>query len=82
MFFNKAHYIDYEPHIEREYENRIEIIDKINLNITNLSDFDEGLYECRLVFLDKAYAENKNGSLVYLQIYSKHISNKTLMFLY
>ena len=61
--------MDYEPHIERDYENRLQIYEKINLNISDLRASDEGLYDCRLILFDKAYADNKNGSMVYLQIY-------------
>jgi hypothetical protein len=68
-----AHLIDYEPHIEREYDGRLQIVDQINLNISSLKTTDEGIYECKLIFFDKSYADNQNGSLVYMQIYGKFI---------
>jgi hypothetical protein len=64
-----AHLIDYDPHVEREYENRVEMVNHTSLNITALKASDEGFYECRLIFFDKAYSDNQNGSMVYLQIY-------------
>jgi hypothetical protein len=64
-----AHLIDYEPHVERDYENRIQMVNHTSLNMTGLKSSDEGFYECRLIFFDKAYSDNKNGSIVYLQIY-------------
>lgn len=67
-----AHLIDYEPHIEREYENRLQIVDHVNLNISNLKTTDEGIYECKLIFFDKAYSDNKNGSMNFLQIYGNY----------
>ena len=76
-----AHLIDYEPHIEREFENRLQIVDQVNLNISNLKTTDEGIYECKLIFFDKAYTDNQNGSLAYLQIYGITIFN-VLYFIY
>jgi hypothetical protein len=67
-----ANQIDYAPHIAREYENRIQIIDKLNLNISNLKAVDEALYECRLILFDKAYdvdAVGNTGYMAYLQVH-------------
>jgi hypothetical protein len=64
-----ANNIDYAPHVSRDYENRIQIVDKINLNITNLKATDEALYECRLILFDKAYADSHTGSMFYLQVH-------------
>jgi hypothetical protein len=64
-----ANNIDYEPHISRDYENRLQVVDKINLNISNLKAVDEALYECRLILFDKAYADSQTGSMFYLQVY-------------
>ena len=71
-----AHLIDYEPHIEREFENRLQMVDQVNLNISSLKTTDEGVYECKLIFFDKAYADNQNGSLAYLQIYGNFLKFK------
>ncbi len=64
-----ANNIDYAPHISREFENRLQVIDKINLNISNLKAVDEALYECRLILFDKAYADSQTGSMFYLQVH-------------
>ena len=64
-----ANNIDYAPHISSEYENRLQVVDKINLNISNLKAIDEALYECRLVLFDKAYTDGQVGSMLYLQVY-------------
>lgn len=64
-----ANNIDYAPHISRDYENRLQVIDKINLNISNLKAVDEALYECRLILFDKAYADSQTGSMFYLQVH-------------
>jgi hypothetical protein len=63
-----ANNIDYEPHVARDYENRIQIVDKINLNISNLRATDEALYECRLILFDKAYTDSQTGSMFYLHV--------------
>ena len=64
-----ANNIDYAPHVSRDYENRIQIVDKINLNISSLKATDEALYECRLILFDKAYADSQTGSMFYLQVH-------------
>jgi hypothetical protein len=69
-----ANNIDYEPHISRDYENRLQVVDKINLNISNLKAVDEALYECRLILFDKAYADSQTGSMFYLQVYGNWFS--------
>lgn len=66
-----ANNIDYAPHISRDYENRLQVVDKINLNISNVKAVDEALYECRLILFDKAYADSQTGSMFYLQVYGK-----------
>ena len=68
-----ANNIDYEPHISRDYENRLQVVDKINLNISNLKAVDEALYECRLILFDKAYADSQTGSMFYLQVYGMYL---------
>jgi hypothetical protein len=67
-----ANNIDYEPHISKEYEDRLSVEEKINLNITNLKATDEAFYECKLILFDKAYEDKESGSLFYLQIYGRH----------
>lgn len=64
-----ANNIDYAPHISRDYENRLQVVNKINLNISNLKATDEALYECRLILFDKAYADSQTGSMFYLQVH-------------
>ena len=64
-----ANNIDYEPHVSRDYENRLQVVDKLNLNISNLKAVDEALYECRLILFDKAYAESQTGYMAYLQVH-------------
>lgn len=64
-----ANNIDYAPHISADYESRLHIVDKINLNITGLRATDEALYECRLILFDKAYADSHTGSQFYLQVH-------------
>jgi hypothetical protein len=64
-----ANQIDYEPHVSRDYESRLQVVDKLNLNISNLRATDEALYECRLILFDKAYAESQTGYMAYLQVH-------------
>lgn len=64
-----ANNIDYAPHISKDYESRLNVLDKINLNISDLKATDEALYECRLILFDKAYADSQTGSMFYLQVY-------------
>ena len=64
-----ANNIDYAPHISKDYESRLQVLDKINLNISSLKATDEALYECRLILFDKAYADSQTGSMFYLQVY-------------
>ena len=66
-----ANNIDYAPHISKEYEHRLQVVDKINLNISSLKAVDESLYECRLVLFDKAYADSQTGYMFYLQVHGK-----------
>ncbi len=68
-----ANNIDYAPQISRDYESRLQISDKINLNISNIKATDEALYECRLILFDKAYTDSQTGSMFYLQVYGKII---------
>lgn len=63
-----ANNIDYAPHVSKDFENRIQVVDKINLNITSLRAVDEALYECRLILFDKAYEDGLTGSMFYLQV--------------
>lgn len=67
-----ANNIDYEPHISRDYESRLQVVDKINLNISSLRAVDEALYECRLILFDKAYAESQTGYMAYLQVHGNY----------
>ncbi len=64
-----ANNIDYAPHISKDYESRLQVSDKINLNISDLKATDEALYECRLILFDKAYTDQQTGSMFYLQVY-------------
>lgn len=64
-----ANNIDYAPHVSRDYEHRLHVHDKIDLNITSLKAVDEALYECRLILFDKAYADSQLGSMYYLQVH-------------
>lgn len=64
-----ANNIDYAPHIARDYETRVHVSDKIDLNITSLRAVDEAVYECRLILFDKAYADSQLGSMYYLQVH-------------
>ena len=64
-----ANNIDYAPHISKDYESRLQVDNKINLNISDLKATDEALYECRLILFDKAYTDSQAGSMFYLQVY-------------
>lgn len=64
-----ANNIDYAPHISKDYESRLQVSDKINLNVSDLRATDEALYECRLVLFDKAFTDGQTGSMFYLQVY-------------
>lgn len=62
-------YAGYPPHVAVGYEKRVSRIGQASLNITQVRQTDNGLYECLIHYLDRwPEKEKANGSWIYLDV--------------
>lgn len=60
-------YQGYPPHHGDGYHNRISLADEASLNLTKVREEDQGLYECKIVYLNRLPTA-ENGTWVYLEV--------------
>ncbi|KAE8748422.1 hypothetical protein FOCC_FOCC004854 [Frankliniella occidentalis] len=65
-------YENYPTHAAEEYKGRVSGVNpessygQASLNLTNIRETDQGWYECKVVFLNRAPNQNKNGTWFHL----------------
>lgn len=64
-------YAGYPPHIAEGYDHRVSRIGQASLNLTNVKETDQGLYECKIYYLDRRPEDNTNGTWVFLDVQGK-----------
>lgn len=58
------------PHIDSNYQGRVQLLEHASIEINNLRTKDEGWYECSIVFIQRN-EDNPNGTWVYLSVTCK-----------
>ncbi|KAG1679578.1 Protein turtle [Nymphon striatum] len=61
-------YQGYPPHFGEGYRNRISLVDEASLNLTAVTEDDQGWYECKIVYLNRRPPTAENGTWVYLEV--------------
>ncbi|KAG1679580.1 Protein turtle [Nymphon striatum] len=61
-------YKGYPPHHGKGYDGRVSLSEQASLNMTNVQQADQGLYECKIVYLNRAPSAQGNGTLLYLEV--------------
>lgn len=70
-------YDGFPTHLEEEYKGRMSLIDKANeasLNLSNVRDTDQGLYECKVFFLlniNNNPKSDANATVILLEVNCK-----------
>jgi len=68
----------YPPHVDSAYQGRIRLVEQASIEIADLRASDAGWYECSVVFLDDATADDthdasNNGTWIYLSVYCERL---------
>lgn len=63
-----AWYAGYPTHTGRGYEQRAARIGQASLNLSQVRESDQGLYECKIYYLDPKPADKGNGTWIYLDV--------------
>ncbi|XP_034256877.1 protein turtle-like isoform X1 [Thrips palmi] len=69
-------YENYPTHAAEEYKGRVSGVNpessygQASLNLTNIRETDQGWYECKVVFLNRAPNQNKNGTWFHLDVHA------------
>ncbi|XP_054718152.1 protein turtle-like [Uloborus diversus] len=61
-------YDGYPPHAGEGYEGRASLCGLASLNLTSVREADQGMYECKVYFLNRPPDSPKNGSWVHLDV--------------
>lgn len=61
------------PHIDSNYQGRVQLLEHASIEINNLRTKDEGWYECSIVFIQRN-EDNPNGTWVYLSVTCKSVT--------
>ena len=61
----------YPPHIDPTFSNRVRLIEKATIEISEIRKSDEGWYECKIIFLDGMDESKVNGTWIYLSVNGK-----------
>lgn len=70
-------YENYPTHAADEYKGRVAGVNpessygQASLNLTNIRETDQGWYECKVVFLNRAPNQNKNGTWFHLDVHGE-----------
>lgn len=69
------YYAGYPPHVAHGYENRVTRIGQASLNLSQVQPTDQGLYECKIYYLDGGPREpSSNGTWIYLDVQGEFFS--------
>lgn len=66
-------YAGYPPHVAQGYENRVSRIGQASLNLTQVRESDQGLYECKIYYLDRRPEDKSNGTWIFLDVQGEFI---------
>lgn len=61
-------YVPYPAHVHPQYEGRVTLVRATSLRLGPLRLEDQGLYECRVLFLDQSAGEQQNGTWTRLSV--------------
>lgn len=61
-------YAGYPPFVAQGYESRVSRIGHASLNLTQVRESDQGLYECKIYYLDRRPEDKGNGTWIYLDV--------------
>ncbi|XP_020313701.1 protein turtle homolog A isoform X1 [Oncorhynchus kisutch] len=67
----------YAPRVHPNYEGRVSLVRNTVLRVKGLLIEDQGLYECRILLLDKTTDETRNGTWTLLSVTAPPIFSKT-----
>nr|XP_049594051.1 protein turtle homolog A-like isoform X2 [Syngnathus scovelli] len=67
----------YAPRVHPQYEGRVSLLDISTLRLESLKLEDQGLYECRILLLDKPREELQNGTWIMLSVIAAPSFTKT-----
>uniref|UniRef100_A0A4W5LR74 Immunoglobulin superfamily, member 9a n=1 Tax=Hucho hucho TaxID=62062 RepID=A0A4W5LR74_9TELE len=67
----------YAPRVHPNYEGRVSLVRNTVLRVKGLLIEDQGLYECRILLLDKTTDETRNGTWTLLSVTAPPIFTKT-----
>eukprot|EP00063_Salmo_salar_P009224 XP_013984059.1 PREDICTED: protein turtle homolog A-like isoform X2 [Salmo salar] len=67
----------YSPRVHPNYEGRVSLVRNTVLRVKGLLMEDQGLYECRILLLDKTTDETHNGTWTLLSVTAPPIFTKT-----
>ncbi|CAB1318474.1 unnamed protein product [Coregonus sp. 'balchen'] len=67
----------YAPRVHPNYEGRVSLVRNTVLRVKGLLLEDQGLYECRILLLDKTTDETRNGTWTLLSVTAPPIFTKT-----
>ncbi|XP_064650617.1 uncharacterized protein LOC135502063 [Lineus longissimus] len=58
----------FSPHIDESYKDRIRLVEKASIELSNIKGTDEGWYECIVNFMDGTDTTTQNGTWIYLSV--------------
>lgn len=61
-------YAGYPPHVAQGYENRVSRLGQASLNLSQVRESDQGLYECKIYYLDRRPEDKANGAWIFLDV--------------
>lgn len=61
-------YAGYPPHVALGYENRVTRIGQASLNLTQVRESDQGLYECKIHYIDRRPEDKGRGTWIFLDV--------------
>lgn len=71
-------YAGYPAHVAQGYENRVSRIGQASLNLSQVRESDQGLYECKIYYLDRRPEDKANGTWIFLDVQGEFASNQLL----
>lgn len=64
-------YAGYPPHVAQGYEARVSRLGQASLNLSQVRESDQGLYECKIYYLDRKPEDKTNGTWIFLDVQGK-----------